>query len=417
MKVLIKACKVINPSSQFHSKTVDIFIEDGIIKKIGIGLTDASDKTVDIPGLHVSTGWMDARVNFCDPGNEVKEDIPSGLNAAALGGMTAVGLVSDTVPPITNKSQVEYVIGKAKGSAVDILPYGTLTENLQGENLAEMYDLQNAGVIGFTDGHQAVSAGIMYRALLYARNFDGMVISFPWDQKAFGKGYVNEGKSSVLTGLKPIPSIAEYLIIQRDLSLLEYTEGKLHFTGVSTGEGVELIRQAKKKGLKVSADTYVQNLVYTEDEVLGFDSNYKVVPPLRNDNDRQALIEGLKDGTIDFVCSDHTPEDIESKEVEFDQAAFGMIGTQTLFSQLMKVNGIELEDKIGLISNAPRMIYGCECPELKEGAAANLTLFNPDENWIFTKENSASKGVNSPLLGQELKGKVYGIINKGIVTV
>ena len=417
MRILIKSCKVISPESKHHNKVCDILIENGIIQKVDSELSDTVDKEILFKDLHVSTGWFDAKVNFCDPGFEVKEDLISGLRLAEAGGMTAVALTPDTEPKISNKSQLEYVINKSQFSPVTVTAFGTITEKMNGSVLAEMYDMQNAGAIAFTDAHEKVSAGIMYRALLYAKNFDGLVISFPYDATIFGKGYVNEGKASVLTGLKSIPALAEFIVVERDLSLLRYTNSKLHFTGVSTKESVEMIRKAKQNGLNVTCDTYIHNLLFIEDDVLGFDANYKFLPPLRTEEDKNALINGLKDGTIDFICSDHTPQDIENKEVEFDFAGFGAIGTQTLFACINGLDNFSLEEKIAFISSKPRNVFQLPSVKIEMGEIANLTLFNPLVEEEFTLENNLSKSKNSPLFGKKLKGQVYGIINKGILSI
>jgi len=253
--------------------------------------------------------------------------------------------------------------------------------------------------------------------LLYIKNFNGKIISFPYDSTIFGKGQMNESKNSILTGLKSIPAISEFLMLERDLSLVEYTNSSIHFTGVSCEKSVELIQQAKAKGLKVTADTHIHNLVFTDENVLGFDSNYKVLSPYRSEKDRLALINGLKNGTIDFVCSDHSPEDVENKELEFDYAAFGIIGTQTLFPVLNGIKEFNLEEKIKFISNNPRKIFDIKTSEIKEKNTANITLFDPDLSWEFTNENNASKSNNSPFLNQKLKGKVIGIINKGMLSL
>lgn len=417
MKILIKAVKVVSPGNEFHQNVCDILIEHGIVSKMSSSLSDAADKVISIKNLHASPGWFDARVNFCDPGFEHKEDLASGLRLAELGGMTAVAVSPDTNPKISNKAQVEYVINKSQFSAVQVHPFGSLTDQLAGNVLSEMYDMTQAGAIAFTDAEKQVSGGIMYRALLYAKNFDGIVISFPYDASIFGKGMVHEGRASVLTGLKAIPSLAEYTIVQRDLSILEYTGSRLHFTGISTKESVDFIRQAKKQGLKVTADCYIHNLIFTEDDVLGFDSNFKFLPPLRSKSDQAALIAGLKDGTLDFVCSDHNPEDVENKEVEFDHAAFGAIGTQLLFPILNGIEAFSLEEKIALISSNPRRVFNLEPATIAINQPANMTLFDPSKSWIFSRENNASRSANSPLLNHTFTGAVVGIINKGILSI
>lgn len=417
MKILIRSAKLVSPGHEWHQKVCDLFIEDGKIAAIGTNLKQKADKEIQVENLHVSSGWFDGKVNFCDPGFEHKEDLHSGLRLAEAGGMTAVATSPDTQPKISNKAQVEYLIHKSQLSPVQVYPFGSLTEQLEGKVLAEMYDMQQAGAIAFTDAEKNVSAGIMYRALLYAKNFSGLVISFPFDSSIFGKGMVHEGKASVLTGLKSIPSLAEYVMVQRDLSILEYTESRLHFTGISCKESVEMIRAAKKQGLAVTADCYIHNLIFTENDVLGFDSNFKFMPPLRSSDDQQALIQALKDGTLDFVCSDHNPEDIENKEVEFDHAAFGSIGTQSLFAALNTVKELSLERKIDLISKAPRNTLGVDSAEIAAGKTANLTLFNPDKEWIFTKDSNLSKSANSPLFNRTLIGEVVGIINNGVLSI
>lgn len=416
MKIILKSCSIVSPNYKVNDK-YDILIEDGFINQIANSINEDADHVIERNNLHVSIGWFDAKVNFCDPGNEIKEDLNSGLKAAEAGGMTAVGITPNTVPVISNKSQIEYLKYKSVFSPVNVHPYASLTENMSGKNLAELYDLSTAGAIAFTDAKNMVSGGIMYRALLYAKNFNGHIISFPWDETTFGKGYIHEGKASVLTGLKSIPSLSEYAIVERDINLTRYTEGRLHFTGISTKESVDRIRKAKAEGLKITADVYVQNLLFTDEDVLGFDSAYKVMPPLRGEDDKNALIEGLKDGTIDFVCSDHTPEDIENKDVEFDHAAFGIIGTQTLFASLNTVPTLTLEEKISLISEKPRNIFGIKTPEIKIGEMANVTLFCPEETTTIDEDGLLSKSKNTPMLGKSLAGKVVGIINEGILSL
>lgn len=417
MRILLKSCTIIDPESPFHLKKKDIYISGRTIEKIEDSISEEADKTIVMNNLHVSIGWYDAKVNFQDPGSEHKENIQTGIKSAELGGMTAVSVTPNTSPSLSNKTQIEYVIKKGDFSGVDIHPFGTLTELGEGKNIAEYYDMSQAGAIGFTDGHQPVSSGIMYRALLYMKNLSSRVISFPYDHSIFGKGQVNESKASLLTGLKSIPSLSEYLVVERDLSLTEYTDSKIHFSGISTHESVEMIKNAKSKGIQVTADVYAHHLQFTDESVMGFDSNYKVLPPLRTEKDRQALITGVKDGIIDFICSDHSPENIENKDLEFDLANFGMIGTQTLFSSINTIKTLSLTDKITAIANKPRSIMGIETPIIKEGSNANLTLFDPDLKYTLEKDNLASLSKNTPLINHELKGKALGIINNGIISI
>lgn len=416
MKIILKSCTLVSAGHLTDGKK-DILIENGIIKAISERIDETADQVIELENLHVSSGWFDARVNFCDPGDEVKEDLFSGLKAAEAGGMTAVAVTPNTNPTVSNKSQIEYLKMKSAFSPVSVHPYATLTSNMEGKNLAEMYDLIQAGAIGFTDYHAPVGSGILYRALLYAKNFNGKIISFPLDHTIFGQGYVHEGRLSVMTGLKSIPSLAEYMTIERDLNLVRYTEGQIHFTGISAKESVELIRKAKADGLRVTADVYVHNLVFSEEDLMGFDATYKVLPPLRSKEDRAALINGLKDGTLDFVCSDHSPENIENKEVEFDQAAFGMIGVQTLFPLLNLVEELSLSEKVALISRKPRAILGVPNYAIEVGEFADLTLFNPSVEVLYTEADLHSKSKNTPLKGKVLKGKVYGLINEGILSL
>lgn len=410
MRVLLKSVKVIDPTSSYHKKKTDILIRDGLIDDIGNSLqVNNPDREINIKGLHISRGWFDSSVSFGEPGYEERETISNGLETAARSGFTGVVLNPATNPVIDDNGAVTSVMSKANGHPVKMYPTGALTRKSQGKELAELYDMKQAGAVAFGDYKRPVmNPNLLKLALQYAQNFEGLVQSYPQDNNIAGKGLVNEYKNSTLLGLKGIASLAEELHITRDLAILEYTGGKLHIPTISTAKSVKLIKEAKKKGLDVTCSVSIHNLLFTDDLLHEFDTNAKVLPPLRNKDDIKALQKGIKDGTIDMLTTDHYPVDVEHKKVEFEHALFGTTGLETAYGSIQKLTG-SIETTVELLTRG-RKRFGIEEPKIAIGNKANLSLFSPEGTRIFKTEDIFSTSKNSIFLDQEITGKVYGII-------
>lgn len=410
MNLLFKSVTIIDPNSVFNGQETDVLVEDGKIVQIAADI-NVDTEIINAKGCCLSPGFFDLNCNFGDLGLETKEDMQTGTRAASAGGFTGVALMPNMQPPVHSKSEVQYLLNQSRGNLVDVYPLGAISYKTEGKDLAEMYDMHISGALAFTDGNLPVQdAGLMERALLYAQGFEGLVFSYAEDLSIAGKAKVHEGVVSTLLGMKGIPALAEELMVSRDLYLAEYTNSCLHFTTVSTAQAVEQVRKAKAKGLKITCDVAVHHLVLTDEALLGFDSLYKVKPPLRTQEDVDALLQGLRDGTVDAIVSQHTPQETEFKDVEFEVAEFGMTGLQTAFSLAVKA-GLSLELITEKMAINPRKILGIKEASITEGKMANLVLLDPNKNWVYSRENNQSKSYNSPFIGQEMTGKVLLAIN------
>jgi len=410
MNVLIKSATIIDAKSDFHNKKQDILVEKGVIVNIANSINNPKNyREISLDNLYISQGWFDSSVCFGEPGFEERETIDNGLKVAASSGFTAIAINPNTNPVIDSNSDVSFLKNKALNNAVDILPIGALTKNSKGTELAEMYDMKSAGAVAFGDYKKPQeNPNLMKIALQYASTFDGLVCSFPQENAIALNGVMHEYITSTSIGLTGIPALAEELQIARDLFLLEYTNGKLHIPTISTAKSVELIKAAKKNKLNVTCSVAIHNLIFTDENLTNFDTNFKVSPPLRSQNDIEALITGLKDGTIDMITSDHNPLDIELKKIEFDYATEGTIGLESFFGVMNSLFSTKTAIKF-LTKGKER--FGLEYSSIDKGNKLNATLFNPDGNFIFSKDHIKSKSKNSIFEGSTLKGNVYGIIN------
>ncbi|WP_150450952.1 dihydroorotase [Arenibacter lacus] len=410
MNILLKSATIVDSSNpDYHLKKWDIHIKDGTIKDIAPTLQIREKvEVIEHDNLHVSIGWLDTGVSFGEPGYEERETIANGLSTAAKSGFTDIIHNPNTLPIPDSSSDIVFLKTAAKDSAVNLYPLGALTTQSDGESLAELYDMKSAGAVGFYDYKRPIgNPNLMKVALQYAHNFNGLIHSFPMDKQIAGKGIVNEGEVSTKLGLKGIPNMAEELNLARDLFILEYTGGKLHVPTISTEKSVQLISEAKEKGLDVSCSVAIHNLCLTDEVLTSFDSRHKVMPPLRTNKDREALIKGLKEGVVDFVTTDHRPLDIELKRIEFDNASNGTIGLESAFGALNTL--FDLETTIALLTKG-RERYGISQPILKIGEEAVLTLFDPDIEFTFTEEDIISSSKNSAFLDIKMRGRALGII-------
>ena len=415
MTWLFKNVTLVDRSYPSTTDKVDVFISEGIIRKIGVNLLAPDAKVIAIEDLHVSIGWMDIGASHGDPGEEHRESLSSLRATAAAGGFTALAPWPDTHPRVDNKAAIQYLTQLNHKEAVEIFPVASLSEKGEGKEMAELMDLHKAGAIGFSDGLKPVdNAGLFYRALKYMIGFDGICIHFPMDFKLAVDGQIHEGRISALLGLPGIPDVAEDLMIQRDLSLLDYADGKLFLWGLSSKAGVDRLRKSDKLNQSLFASVPIFNLVYSENDLESFDVNFKMMPPLRTENDRMALKEAVLDGTIQIISSNHLPWESEHKKLEFPYASFGSISLQHVF-QMLRTHFSELPllNMVDILAYHPRRIFKLELPVIQEGAKANLTFFLPNAKAVIQKDDNTSLSENSPLWNEIMTGKIVGVFNNG----
>ena len=415
MKVFINSPKIFSPESKWHLKTANVLIENGVIAYIGNEIKKA-DTEVEGKGRWLSPGWFDTWAHFCDPGFENKEDQFSGRKAAAAGGFTSVAVLPNTHPVISTKNDIAYLKRANDDHLTAVYPYAAVTTGNNGDDLTEMIDLFESGAIAFTDGESPIKdSETVVKVLQYLTKMDALLIQKPIDVSLAAGGTLHEGIKSTELGLKGIPALAEELIIQRDLSLLKYAGGRLHFSTISTSGAVVKIKNAKKSGLDVTCSVSALQLLFSDLDIEDFDSNYKVMPPFRSERHNKAMIKGLNEGTIDVICSAHIPQDTESKKLEFDLADFGVTGLQTVAPALAKLSEwVPMEVLLEKVSTSPRNLLGLDVPLIEVGEKAELTLFDPKMKWTFDAESNFSKSDNSPLFGKELVGKAVAVLRGNI---
>ncbi len=413
MKFLIQQAQIVDPNSPLNNQRLDILIENGVIVEMEDSIQEEGAAIVNGMALSVSPGWVDVFSNFGDPGYEYKETLETGAAAAAAGGYTDVFTIPNTKPAVDTKTQVEYIRSRSANLPVNIFPLGGISKGCEGKDLAEMYDMHASGAIAFTDGINPVqSSGILLKALQYVRSFDGVIIQIADDRSLGSSGVMNEGIVSTQLGLPGKPVIAEELMVARDIKLVRYAESRLHFTGISSPKSLEYIRRAKDAGLDVTCSVTPHHLMFSEEDLMQYDTNLKVYPPFRSINARKELQKAVLDGTIDVIASHHMPHEYDSKVLEFEYSKNGMIQLQNTF-HVVKAAIPELSDArmVELLSINPRKIFGLPQPTININQAAILTIFSSKLSTSFDIKSNRSRSGNSPYFGMELPGSILGIIN------
>lgn len=413
MKFLIKKATIIHHGAKETSKK-DILVENGRITKIGRSITAEKAKIIESPDLHVSPGWLDIGAQPGQPGYEYRETYQSLSQAARAGGYTAIATFPRNSPPIQSRIEIEYLLQLNEILPIQIYPIGAISDELAGKDLTEMLDMIHAGAVAFSDGRKhSVESGLLVRALEYIIPYNVVIIDFPLDKNFVADGQIHEGNISASLGLTGIPSVAEEVIVQRDIQLTAYTNSRLHFHGISAAASIAHLQRARTEKLSVTADVPAMHLLLEDKDVGDFDSHKKVLPPFRQQKDRKALIKAIKDGVIQHISSLHTPMEVETKDLEFTYASFGSIGLETAFASAHTAlkDQMPLEDIVDKFCFGPRRVLNFENPVIKTGQEANLTFFDPSIQWMYTgTKHSLSK--NDALTGYEFQGKVVGTLYK-----
>jgi len=411
MKILIQNAEIIDANSSFHQQEKNILITNGRIAEIG-DKNYSADKVIPAKGMKLSIGWFDLGTFVGDPGLEHKEDLDSASKAATAGGFTEIAILPNTSPSIQSKNEVSYITKNNDNRLVQIHALASVTKNNKGEELTEMIDLHHAGAVAFTDGLKPIwHTDILLKSLQYLQKFNGVLIDHPEDTWLNLFGQMHEGINSTMLGLKGMPRIAEDIAVSKNIEILNYAGGRLHFARLSSAKAIDLIRAAKKK-LNLSCDIAAYQPLLDDSLLSTFDTNYKVNPPLREKSDNEALLKALKDGTIDVLCSGHTPHEDESKSLEYDLADFGMINLQTFGANLTALSkSIGWDVLLEKVTGNPRQLLNLEIPKIAIDEKANLTLFDPNRVWTFDEKTNFSKAKNSPWYGKEITGKAVAVFN------
>ena len=413
--LLLRGGTLLDPQAG-TTREADILIRDGRIADIGEDLGASDVPVYDATGAYVSPGWMDMHVHFREPGFEHKETIATGARAAAAGGFTAVACMPNTEPPIHTRDVVEFILDRAALTPIDVHPIATVSKEREGTQLAELADLHDGGAVAFSDdGSPVQHAGLMRRALEYSSMLDAPIINHMEDLDLNPHGHMHEGDVSARIGVSGIPALSEDVMIARDVELASFTEGHVHVAHISTARGVDLVRQAKSRGVPITAEVCPHHFTLTDEAVeeTGFSTHTKMHPPLRSAADVEAIKDGLRDGTIDAICTDHAPHAPHEKDVEFTAAPFGILGLETAWGligrELIETGVLSVVDAVRALTVAPRRILRLPIPHLQEGEAANLTVFDTDTRWTFTDDHIRSKSRNTPFVGSEMVGKPRAI--------